>query len=32
VEQPSQWQREYQDFNQTQERLYEERATADAGK
>jgi len=27
VEQPSQWQRAYHSFNQTQERLYEERAT-----
>jgi formate dehydrogenase major subunit len=32
VEQPSHWQRAYQDFNQTQERLYEDRATAAAGK
>jgi len=31
VEQPSQWQRAYRDFNQTQERLYEERAPAEAG-
>jgi len=32
VEQPSQWQRAYQSFNQTQERLYEERATTAAAK
>src|SRR6516225_4250775 len=30
VEQPSQWQSAYRDFNQTQVRLYEERSTAPA--
>jgi formate dehydrogenase major subunit len=31
VEQPSQWQRAYQTFNRTQERLYEERSPAPVG-
>ena len=31
VEQPSQWQRAYQTFNRTQERLYEERSPASVG-
>ena len=31
VEQPSQWQRAYQTFNRTQERLYEQRSPASVG-